>query len=148
MRIALKLIFWTSLILLFVFVDVLYGRFSNHSNISEIKQSLSKLDTSTKSIFFLGSSRIQRSVNTKLVQDSLPIWQVYNLGLVGNTLAQNLYLAQYIYSLPGNKVVFIELSSYLFNYPESFKMALEYLEVPNFPNSYFRFMGDKLPPTD
>lgn len=145
MRIALKLTFWITLILLFIFADVLHKRFSNQSTISEIKQSISTLDASSKSIFFLGSSRIQRSVNTKLIQDSLSIWKVYNWGLIGNTLAQNLYLANYIYSLPGNKVVFIELSSYLSNYPESFKTALENLDIPDFPNSYFRFMGDKLP---
>lgn len=106
---------------------------------------MAKIDSNSKSIFFLGSSRIQRSVNSKLIQDSLTTWRVYNMGLLGNTLAQNLYLAQFIKNLPGNKVVFVELTSYLVNYPESFESALEYLELPDFPNSYYKFLGKPIP---
>lgn len=126
---------------------MLLKRFSGHSNILVLKQSISTLDSSSKSIYFLGSSRIQRSVHVPLIQDSLKTWKVYNLGLLGNTLAQNLYLAQYIKKLPGNKVVFIELTPFILNYPETFKMALEYLELPNFPESYFKFLGRPVPPS-
>lgn len=133
--------------LLFAYASVLFRRFSRNSNIATLKQSIAKLDSTSKSIFFLGSSRIQRSVNSQLIQDSLSTWQVYNVGLLGNTLAQNLYLAQYIKNLPGDKVVFIELTSYMVNYPETFKTAVEYLELPDFPNSYYKFLEKPLPPS-
>lgn len=147
MKFALKLTFWISVMLLFTCASILFRRFSENSTISTLKQSISKLDSSSKSIFFLGSSRIQRSVNSTLIEDSLRDWQVYNLGLLGNTLAQNIFLAHYIKSLPGNKVVFIEFTYYLSSYPETFEKAMEYLELPNFPNSYVEFLGKPLTPT-
>ncbi|AWL10315.1 hypothetical protein HME7025_02475 [Aquirufa nivalisilvae] len=89
----------------------------------------------------MGSSRFQRGVDINLLKGALSKWNIMHLGLAGNTLAQTLYLANLFKELPGNKVVIIELTPYKRTFPESFKYAGAYLNIPNFLENYYRYIS-------
>lgn len=107
----------------------------------EVINTLKSLNWGTQYIFFIGSSRVQRSVNSKIIQDSITNFQILNLGLSGSTLAQNLFLVNYLQKLPGRKVFFIELSPFQNNIPKSFINAARLLRISDFPQSYFAYIG-------
>ena len=65
------------------------------------------------------------------------------MGLSGNTLAQGLFLAHYLSKNPGSKIVFIELTPFLNGFPNNFKDAGKFLNIPNFPDSYFFYIGEE-----
>ncbi|CAM4196792.1 hypothetical protein EWU23_04935 [Cytophagaceae bacterium 50C-KIRBA] len=141
MRLALKLLFWLILLSAFVTAVDWHEKVSGTNKWEDLKSQLAAQKDTSNSMFFLGSSRIQRSVNPQVLAQALPNWRMYNLGLIGNSLAQNLFIAEYLKTLPGNKVVFIELTSFIPNFPDSFKQAGEQLKIPHFPSAYFSFVG-------
>ncbi|MHA8087441.1 hypothetical protein [Aquirufa sp. Wall-65K1] len=101
---------------------------------------MASIKSNSKTIFFIGSSRVMRSINTQLLNDSLDECESINVGVSGNSLAQNLYLANYLKNKPGFKVLFIELSRYKKNRPNS--IVAQTLGLINYPDSYYEFIHD------
>jgi hypothetical protein len=79
-------------------------------------------------------------INTDLLNDSLSNWNSNNIVVSGNSLAQNLYIANFLKAKPGNKILFIELSRFRKNYPNSFNSAAKVIGFANFPDSYFAYV--------
>ena len=71
------------------------------------------------SLYFIGSSRVQKSVNPKLLQDYFRNFQVINLGISGGNFLSNCVMAEIVLKRPGNKVVFIELAPILDELPDA-----------------------------
>ncbi|MDF5690857.1 hypothetical protein [Aquirufa aurantiipilula] len=106
-----------------------------------LKVSISSLNEKSRTLFFLGSSRIMKGVNPQLLNDSLPNWNTINLGMSGNSLAQNLFFAQFLSKQPGKKVLFIELTKFKTDMPLSFSSTGKILDIPNFPYSYYQYVN-------
>ncbi|MHA8054486.1 hypothetical protein VR611_00940 [Aquirufa nivalisilvae] len=99
------------------------------------------IKSNSKTIFFIGSSRVMMSINPDLLNDSLPEWSSINIGISGNSLAQNLYLANFLKNKPGFKVLFIELSRYKKNRLNN--NVAQTLGLINYPDSYYEFIHDR-----
>ncbi|WP_459468521.1 hypothetical protein [Aquirufa nivalisilvae] len=109
------------------------------TKVKELSKMVS-IKSNSKTIFFIGSSRVMRSINTDLLKDSLDEWESINVGVSGSSLAQNLYLANFLKNKPGFKVLFIELSRYKKNRPNS--TVAQTLGLINYPDSYYEFIHD------
>jgi hypothetical protein len=70
------------------------------------------------SLYFVGSSRVQKSIDPKLLQDHFRNFQVINLGISGGNFLSNCVMAEIVLKRPGNKVVFIELAPILDELPD------------------------------
>ncbi|MDW3209680.1 MAG: hypothetical protein R8N23_07430 [Reichenbachiella sp.] len=68
------------------------------------------IDVDNTSLFFIGSSRVQRAIDPHLLESELKNYSINNLGISGSTFLGNCVVADHILRLPGKKVIFIELS--------------------------------------
>ncbi len=144
MQVLFKFGCWILIILLIFSIILKQGKDRNsNSNHFKIKTCIEALNSNSKTIFYVGSSRVMLGVNTFLLNDSLKYWNSINIGISGSSLAQNLYLADYFRKMPGNKIVFVELSRFHKKYPLSFNSATKAIGLANFPNSYFDFVEQK-----
>ncbi len=133
---------WIAWVLFFVAVQRLVERQTmpkDEKYEASLQASLSKINEKSSTLFFLGSSRIMKSVNPNVLNDSLPDWETINFGMSGNSLAQNLYFAQFLSKMPGKKVLFIELTKFKSEMPISFTYTAKVLGLPDFPFSYYQY---------
>lgn len=81
---------------------------------------LNKPSTATDTTYyFIGSSRVQQSVNPQIINAYYKHINVFNLGIAGGTFLSNCIMADFIAQKNGCKVVFIELSPLLDQLPVS-----------------------------
>ena len=95
-----------------VFVVLIFSpKESNHSIIytKNIVKSISEASLDT-SFYFIGSSRVQRSINPILLSEKLKKKKVFNIGISGSTFLNNCILADYIIRSSKKKKIFMELS--------------------------------------
>ncbi|MFL0162084.1 hypothetical protein [Aquirufa salirivi] len=134
---------WIAWVLFFVAVQELVERHTmpkDEKYEASLQASLSKINEKSSTLFFLGSSRIMKSVNPKVLNDSLSGWETINFGMSGNSLAQNLFFAQFLSKMPGKKVLFIELTKFKSEMPISFTYTAKVLGFPDFPFSYYQYI--------
>jgi hypothetical protein len=74
------------------------------------------------SILFIGSSRVKRSVNPKIITKKTNR-KTYNLGINEATFNQNIILAEYFTQQKGKKIIIIELSPNIKKIPVTFIKA-------------------------
>ncbi len=84
--------------------------------------------TNTPSFYFIGSSRVQRSINPQIITTHFKNTSVQNLGISGATFLCNAIIADYIIRNQSPKVVFIELSPILSSFPKPF---IEFIDAVN-----------------
>lgn len=87
--------------------------FSRNSRANEnLVEYIGAANTTTKAIF-IGSSKIQASINPVLLKQQLPQYNFYNLGLSGSSVLYNCHLAErLIPTVPSGSLVFVELSDF------------------------------------
>ncbi|MEW7291363.1 hypothetical protein [Aquimarina sp. 2304DJ70-9] len=62
------------------------------------------------SYYFIGSSRVQKSVNPKILRDHFNNSNIHNTAISSSTFLSNCILADYLIRTQGSNVLFIELS--------------------------------------
>lgn len=65
---------------------------------------------SNTSFYFIGSSRVKKSLDPNILRNHFETSDVHNLGISGSTLLSNALIAEYIIRQDGYKVLFFELS--------------------------------------
>ncbi|CAM3402759.1 hypothetical protein [Aquirufa ecclesiirivi] len=138
MNIVHKLVFW---ILFFSTLGAIaFKGLKTEREVIKFKEKsiFEKLNFKSKTIFYIGSSRVMMGINTDLLNDSLTEWKSINIGVPGSSLAQNLYLANFLKNKPGNKVLFIELSRYKKNRLNA--TATKALGFSNYLDSYNEYI--------
>lgn len=141
MRVLFKITCWVGI--LGILLGFVLPKLSGEKRETHFKEfsKLVSIKSNSKTIFFIGSSRVMMSINPDLLIDSLPEWNSINVGVSGNSLAQNLYLANFLKNKPGFKVLFIELSRYKKNRPNS--TVAQNLGISNYPTSYYEYIHIK-----
>ncbi len=96
----------TSLLIFFVVAS------GNNSGNSRAKQIAWKLaDDNGGKIYFVGSSRVKRSINEQLLSAYFSD-SVRNLGLTQGTFLTNLIVLEHLAKIQGEKIIFVELSMF------------------------------------
>lgn len=70
------------------------------------------------SLFFIGSSRVQRSIDPQIIKSHYGHFPAFNLGVAGGTFLSNCVMADFIIQQKGYKVLFIELSPLVDELPD------------------------------
>jgi len=83
----------------------------SHKEMDLLLANLDQIEQSDTSIFFIGSSRVKKSINPSILQQEIPGKNIFNLGISGGTFLSNHIMANYAMQLKGHKILFIELSS-------------------------------------
>lgn len=73
--------------------------------------------TSNTAIYFVGSSRVKRSLNPEIIKKSTRNSTIYNVGISSSTFLSNCVIADYILNSKGKKIIFVELSPLLNELP-------------------------------
>jgi len=84
-----------------------------------INDSGKKTPSADISYFFIGSSRVQQSIDPQIINKYYTNCNVLNLGISGGTLLSNCVIADLIIRRKGYKILFIELSPFLDELPTS-----------------------------
>lgn len=141
MKLVLKLLCWVLVFLAILELIEIQTRPKDEKYEANLRASLSALNQKSATLFYLGSSRTMKAINPNLLNDSLPNWRSINLGMSGNSLAQNLFFAEFLSKKPGNKVLFIELTKFKSDPPITFTYTSKIVEIPNFPFSYYQYIN-------
>ncbi len=83
---------------------------------------------SSTSYYFIGSSRVQKSVDPNNIKSTLGTQNIFNIGISGATFLENTILADYIIKTPNRKVLFIELSPILSSFS---KTSIQFYDTNN-----------------
>lgn len=73
---------------------------------------------SDSSVYFIGSSRLQKSLDPKILQDHFANFQIMNLGISGSNFLSNCVMAEIVLQRPGHNILFIELAPILEELPD------------------------------
>jgi len=97
------------ILIIFAFIEVISRNSRANENLLEY---IGAANTKPKAIF-IGSSRIQASIDPVLLKQQLPQYNFYNLGLSGSSILYNCHLAEkLIPTIPSGSLVFVELSDF------------------------------------
>lgn len=92
---------------------VLIEVISRNSKANENLSAYIEASNATPKAIFIGSSRIQASIDPILLKQQLPQYNFYNLGLSGSSILYNCRLAEKVISkIPSGSLVFVELSDF------------------------------------
>src|SRR5688500_5432377 len=101
---AIKLTGFTGIVLaFFLFVKTVSPSLECVGHIPQGKKN------NTFSVYFIGCSRVQRSIDPVIIQRYFNHEHVYNLGISGSTFLSNCILSDAIIRKEGPKIIFIEL---------------------------------------
>ncbi|MBS7562912.1 hypothetical protein KHS38_00730 [Mucilaginibacter sp. Bleaf8] len=112
-----KLILFTSIISLIAFCFIRQYATSRKNTLiyTFFRQSLQATDTS---YYFIGSSRVQTSIDPEVLKQTLGNKHIYNAGISGGTLLSNCIIARRLMQNKSPKVLFIELTPMLPEVPD------------------------------
>lgn len=85
---------------------------------SDITDEISRIKDS--SFLFIGSSRVQKSINPKILREHFQNKNIYNLGVSGSTFLSNCIFADFLMKKSAPKILFIELSPIIPDLPSEF----------------------------
>ncbi|MDY8137649.1 hypothetical protein [Aquimarina sp. 2201CG5-10] len=102
-----KLIVYGTILLstTFLFKNIAKEKTGNFSNIAN---NLSNVDNT--SYYFVGSSRVQKSINPEILRKNFNNKNIHNVGISGSTFLSNCILAEYLIKKQKSSTIFIELS--------------------------------------
>lgn len=90
-----------------------------------------KVDNGTQNCYFIGSSRIRRSINPKILKDELPDVNFYNWGGSGFAFNNNLIMVEKLSQSQNNNIMFVEMSRV------KFFRSIQYLYMYTFDDVCF-----------
>lgn len=97
-----------------------------------------RIDNKAPKVLFIGSSRVQCSVNPGILKAQLPEYDFYNLGMANSSVLYNCQLAhKLIPSLPQKSIIFIELSDLSILPPANFFYFNSYADLYNLTKQKF-----------
>ncbi len=80
-------------------------------------------------IYFIGSSRVRRSVDPDILEDCLKYKKVVNLGLRGSTFLSNSLIVEEIVKQNSPNAIVIELSPIRLNFSTESKLVFSMLDI-------------------
>lgn len=132
----------------YVFVVILFSigfKTVVNSKINTADELKKQIDFENKSskIYFIGTSRVQRSVNTSQLQKALQMKGVYNLGLSSSSFLFNYLLAKKLIEIsPPKSTIFIELCGSQPTPPVSYEYFFSETDCINLLKLYFTLNGN------
>ena len=89
-----------------------------------------EIDDKTPKVLFIGSSRVECSINPGLLKKHLPEYNFYNLGLPNSSILYNYQLAEKLIPIiPSGSIIFIELSDLSMIQPGNFFYFCSYRDL-------------------
>jgi len=130
-RLFIACIVWVSLLVLF-FIGLDYFLRRNEPMYSEktIKQ-IKQLSPSSRTVFFIGTSRTQRAVITDSLEKIYPDYQFINAAMPGIGFIQANFFISYLNTLPGKKLFIVELVRNKKMDNSAIMFAIHKLNIPN-----------------
>lgn len=115
------------------------GQLKNNQNCQgEYYHHLSNLSDSSKTIYFIGSSRTKSSVNDEIINSKLKSpWEVINLGVASSTITQHYLLAEFLAGKKGEKIFYIELSGFRREHSSNVAVSHFLMNLPAGTSDYY-----------
>ena len=124
---AIKLLLFALILMpLILIVKTQEKKYKAKEAITDINALNRQKDTS---IFFIGSSRVQYSLDPQIIQAYYSGFNTYNLGMSHSNFLGNCILADYIMQTVGHKILLIELSPLYEELPEGLFLLLSMAKI-------------------
>ena len=108
----------SGLFLLIVGICILMLKMRSFERGNEQALAVRALTAADTSFFFIGSSRVQKSIDPAIINAHYNRFRVFNLGVSGGSFLSNCVMADFIIRQPGHKILFIELAPLLEELPD------------------------------
>ena len=121
-----------TLIAVSLIIAILKKNTTTH-NTKAVKELTKSIENSTDtSYYFIGSSRVQKSIDPNILSKAVNGKSVFNLGISNSLFLSNCFLADFVMEQKGEKIIFIELSALNEHFPKSYTIVANALQI----NSY------------
>jgi hypothetical protein len=115
MRTTIKLLVFFLIIGSFVFV---LKKIARTNSVYDQADKLTTLSAADTSFFFIGSSRVQKSIDPEIIRNHYGNFQIFNVGISGGSFLSSCVVADFMIRRQGHKVLFIELAPLLDELPD------------------------------